>query len=135
MSFTRRHLNRVPKDLNWRERGPPDAFLSHASSQPIWRKAGFHPFFRAFQWHNWSIDDRARSGAVWISIFSKLSIATACERPHIDSVGRKLTQTAGRSGFPKSMQRTPAGLPPCCPASCKTRLEPPKSLRRSANSS
>jgi hypothetical protein len=40
--------------------------------------------------------------------------------PHISSVGRKLTQTAGRSGCPKSAhrksasnwtQRTPAGFP------------------------
>jgi hypothetical protein len=48
------------------------------------------------------------------------SIAASRDGPHISSVGRRLEQTAGRSGFPKSAQRksgsnctqgTPAGLP------------------------
>jgi hypothetical protein len=57
---------------------------------------------------------------------SRVSPANAScgEHPHISSVGRKLTQTAGRSGFPNSAQRislkswiqgTPAGFPPLIP--------------------
>lgn len=47
-------------------------------------------------------------------------IASPREAPHIDGCGRRLAQTAGRSGRPKSRQRsasssctqaTPAGLP------------------------
>ncbi len=47
-------------------------------------------------------------------------MASVRDEPHMVSVGRKLTQTAGRSGFPNSAQRrsgsscthmTPAGLP------------------------
>jgi hypothetical protein len=46
--------------------------------------------------------------------------ASVREAPHIDSVGRKLAQNAGRSGRPNNAQRrsgnnctqgTPAGLP------------------------
>jgi len=47
-------------------------------------------------------------------------MASARDEPHMDSVGRKLTHTAGRSGFPNKAQRKsgnsctqgiPAGLP------------------------
>jgi hypothetical protein len=57
-----------------------------------------------------------------VALSSAPSIASASPRfaPHIASLGRKLTQTAGRSGFPNKAQRrsgnnctqgTPAGLP------------------------
>src|SRR5581483_9817375 len=66
----------------------------------------------------------APGGAVRRSRIVSRNIASCRLPPHISSPGLSPTQTAGRSGFPKSrhllssvscMHRTPAGFPPGIP--------------------
>jgi len=63
-------------------------------------------------------------GAVSNSNAIKAASASSADAPHIASVGRRLTHTAGRSGLPNNAQRRsgnswiqgiPAGLPPLIP--------------------